>query len=295
MRRIVLDLEFHGKGFHGWQRQGPDRSVQTVVESAVAELVGHEVSAQSSGRTDRGVHALAMPAHVDLDTRLGVLELMPALNHRLPRDVAIRRVRETDPRFHCRFDARSKLYRYSILRHRARSPLLGDRAHQVTRPLNLEAMADAAARLQGRHDFKSFQTNPQRPEPAGDLPETTADTVGPAAVASGATEPPPWRRPRPQGTVRTITSVRLTEDGDLLLIDVEGDGFLRGMVRSVAGTLVQVGLGRQSPSWVSELIDARDRREAGANLPPHGLCLIRVDYPAEPFDGRESTDALKLA
>lgn len=284
MRRVVLDIEFHGKGFFGWQRQGPDRSVQAVVEQAVADLVGHEVSVQSSGRTDRGVHALAMPAHVDIESRLSPGELMPALNHRLPHDVAIRRVREVDPRFHCRFDAVSKLYRYTILRHRARSPLLADRAHQIPRPLDVEAMARAGGCLTGKHDFASFQTNPQRPEmDEEDLPETTADTVGPAAVGSGATEPPPWRKPRPKGTVRTVRSVSLKESGELLLIDVEGDGFLRGMVRALAGTLVEVGLGKQEPQWVNELIDVKDRREAGANLPPHGLTLVRVDYPPEPF------------
>lgn len=295
MRRVVLDIEFHGKGFYGWQRQGPDRSVQGTVEAAVADLVRHTVSVQSSGRTDRGVHALAMPAHVDVDTRLSPGELMPALNHRLFHDVAVRRVRDVDPRFHARFDARMKLYRYTLLRHRARSPLLRDRAHLVPRKLDLQAMNAAAAILTGEHDFASFQTNPDRdPIPEEDLPETTADTMGPAAVASGATEPPPWRKPRPKGTVRLVNAITLEEDGDLLHIHVEGDGFLRGMVRALAGTLVDVGLGKQPVEWAAGLIDARDRREAGANLPPHALTLVRVDYPPEPFEGYESTDGLAL-
>ena len=295
MRRIVLDIEFHGKGFYGWQRQGPDRSVQGTVEEAVADLVGHAVSVQSSGRTDRGVHALAMPAHVDIDSRLSPAELMPALNHRLPEDVSVRRVREVDPRFHARFDALNKLYRYTLLRHRARSPLLGDRAHLVPRKLDLEAMAKAAALLVGKHDFASFQTNPDRElPPEEDLPATTADTVGPAAIASGATEPPPWRKPRPKGTVRTVSTIDLQEEGSLLHILVEGDGFLRGMVRALAGTLVDVGLGKQTVEWAGGLIGAKDRREAGANLPPHALTLIRVNYPAEPFEGRDSTDGLNL-
>lgn len=295
MRRIVLDLEYHGKGFVGWQRQGPDRSVQGTVEAAVADLVSHLVSVQSSGRTDRGVHALAMPAHVDVETRLAAREIMPALNHRLPHDVAVRRVREVDPRFHCRFDAISKLYRYTLLRSRTRSPLLGDRAHQVPRALDLAAMREAAAMLVGSHDFASFQTNPDVDRPdEDDLPETTADTIGPAAVASGHFEPPPWRKPRPKGTVRNISRVELMEQDELLLLEVEGNGFLRGMVRALAGTLVEVGLGKQKPDWVQGLIDVKDRREAGANLPPHALTLVHVDYPTEPFEGRDSTDSLAL-
>ncbi|MEZ5991451.1 MAG: tRNA pseudouridine synthase A [Planctomycetota bacterium] len=294
MRRIVLDIEFHGKGFYGWQRQGPDRSVQATVEAAVADLTGHLVSVQSSGRTDRGVHALAMPAHVDVESRLSPREFMPALNHRLPRDVAVRRVRGVDPRFHARFDAIGKLYRYTILRNRARSPLLGDRAHQVPRALDVSAMQAAGNVLVGCHDFASFQTNPDRDPPDDELPETTADRIGPAAVQHGDFTPPPWRKPRPKGTIRNISGVQLTEQGDLLLIDVKGDGFLRGMVRALAGSLIEVGLGKQPVDWVRELIEVKDRKAAGANLPPHGLTLVGVEYPAEPFAGFESTDDLAL-
>jgi tRNA pseudouridine38-40 synthase len=296
MRRIVLELEYHGKGFVGWQRQGPDRSVQGTVEAAIADLTGHIVSVQSAGRTDRGVHALAMPAHADVETRLAPREIMPALNHRLPHDVSVRRVRNVDPRFHSRFDAVGKLYRYSMLRSRARSPLLGDRVHQVPRELDVAAMRQAAEALVGKHDFASFQTNPDPSTGSGqvspasdeDLPETTADRFSPS------TEPPPWRKPRPKGTVRTISRVGLIDDGELLHLEVEGDGFLRGMVRALAGTLVEVGLRKQTPAWVGGLIDAKDRREAGANLPPHALTLVRVDYPAEPFTGQDSTDDLAL-
>jgi tRNA pseudouridine38-40 synthase len=293
MRRIVLELEYHGKGFVGWQRQGPDRSVQGTVEAAVGDLCGHIVSVQSSGRTDRGVHALAMPAHVDVETRLAPREIMPALNHRLPHDVAVRRVRDVDPRFHARFDAVSKLYRYTLLRNRARSPLLGDRAHQVPRELDLAAMREAAALLIGAHDFASFRTNPDEIVPRGG-PPITADNVGPAAVESGAKDPPPWRKPRPSGTVRVISRADLVEDGDLLHIEVEGNGFLRGMVRALAGTLVDVGLGKEPPGWISTLLREPDRRSAGANLPPHALALVRVEYPPEPFAGRDSTDDLAL-
>ncbi len=287
MRRIVLIVEYHGKEFFGWQRQGADRTVQSVLEQAVADLVGHAVSVQAAGRTDRGVHARAMPAHVDIDSRLGPRELAMAINARLPLDVAVRATREADPRFHARFDALTKHYRYSILPSRTRSPLLQDHRYLAPRALDLRAMRTAAALLTGTHDFASFRTES---DDGPSEPGITADTVGPAAVEHGDFTPPPWRKPRPHGSVRTLTRCELAERGELLHLEVEGDGFLRGMVRALAGTLVQVGLGRKSPDWAAGLLEARDRREAGANLPPHGLCLIGVKYPEEPFYGLPAWD-----
>jgi tRNA pseudouridine38-40 synthase len=290
MRRIVLIVQYHGRDFFGWQRQGPDRSVQAAVEAAVADLVGHPVSVQAAGRTDRGVHAEAMPAHVDVDSRLPPRELLMAINVRLPQDVSVQTVREADPRFHARFDALRKHYRYTLLQSRARSPLLGDRTHLAPRELDVSAMRTGAGMLVGTYDFASFQTNPDEPE-QHEAPEVSSDTIGPAAVMHGDFTPPPWRKSRPQGTVRTITRCEVVEDGSLLYIDVVGDGFLRGMVRAVAGSLVEVGLGKQAPAWIASLLDAKDRRAAGANLPPHGLTLKSVDYPPEPFAGRPSWDA----
>jgi tRNA pseudouridine38-40 synthase len=287
MRRVVLTLEYHGKGFYGWQRQGPDRSVQAVVEQAVADLVRHPVSVQAAGRTDRGVHARAMPAHVDVDSRLTPRELLMAINARLPGDVSVQAVQEADPRFHARFDALSKLYRYTFLRARARSPLLQDRAHLLPRPVNLAAMRDAATRLVGTHDFVAFQTNPDELEPGpGNGAPHTVDTIGPAAVKHADFTPPPWRTAKPVGTVRTLSRFELIERGPLLRLEVEGNGFLRGMVRALAGSLLEVGLGKQPPEWMDKLLAARDRKQAGANLPPHGLTLISVSYPAEPFAAR---------
>lgn len=292
MRRILLEVEYHGQAFFGWQRQGPARSVQATLEAAIADLVGHAVQVHGAGRTDRGVHALAMPAHVDVDSRLRCDELVMALNARLPADCAVRTARETDPRFHARFDARSKLYRYRFFLSRARSPMLADRACQVPRKLDIDAMAEAAALLVGTHDFLSFRTNPEeQPEVSAaatdeDGSDTTADLHGPAAIAHGDFKPPPWRKPRPVGTTRTLFDAGLTLRSGVLNLDVRGDGFLRGMVRAIAGTLLEVGLGKQQPTWVTGLLDARDRREAGPNLPPHGLTLVSVDYPPDPFAER---------
>ncbi len=281
MRRILLILEFHGAAFFGWQRQGVSRSVQATVEEAVRDLVRHDVSVQSSGRTDRGVHALAMPAHVDVETRLDAESIMMALNARLPDDCKVRRVREVDPRFHARFDAVSKLYRYSLLQSRAPSPLLADRAHHFPRKLNLAAMREAALMLVGEHDFAAFRVNPDEGE-VSDETGVTADAFGPAAHLP----PPPWRKPRPVGTVRNLKQLRVRQSGRIVQIEAEANGFLRGMVRALAGTLTQVGLGKQPPSWARQVLRSRDRREAGANLPAHGLTLVKVTYPPQAFINR---------
>lgn len=288
MRRIVLDIQYHGQGFFGWQRQGDDRTVQSTVEAAVRDLVSHDVSVQGAGRTDRGVHAFAMPAHVDVDSRLTPREFMLALNHRLDDDLCVRRVREVDPRFHARFDVVSKHYRYTILNAQARSSILGDRSAQIPRPLDVAPMRVAGGILSGIHDFGAFQTNPDRDLPTEGTTEKTVDTVGPAAVALGGHDAPSWRKKRPQGTVRDC-AIEIARDDELVVIDVRGSGFLRGMVRALAGTLVEIGLGKQPPKWAREVLESRDRREAGANLPAHGLALVSVSYPEEPFRNRRST------
>ena len=291
MRRILLEIEYHGQAFFGWQRQGPSRSVQATLETAIADLVQHEVAVHGAGRTDRGVHAMAMPAHVDIDSRLRCQELVMAINARLPQDCAMRTARQVDPRFHARFDALRKLYRYRFYLSRARSPLLADRACLVPRTIDIAAMQQAAALLLGTHDFLSFRTSPEHDlaaPPGADLEnesDVTADLHGPAAVAHGDFTPPPWRKPRPQGTTRTLFDVTLRTRNGVLNLDVHGDGFLRGMVRAIAGSLLEVGLGKQPPGWIGTLLKARDRRMAGANLPPHGLTLVSVDYPSEPLAG----------
>ena len=289
MRRIVLEVEYHGQAFFGWQRQGKRRSVQGVLEAAIADLAGERADVHGAGRTDRGVHALAMPCHVDLESRLTCAEIMMALNARLPADCAVRRARQADSRFHARFDARSKLYRYRLVTGRARSPMLADRACHAPRMLDLRAMQEAVALLAGTHDFASFRTNPDDEAGDDDGPEITADQYGPAALAGGDDKPPPWRKPRPRGTVRTILRASVARRGRMIGIYVRGDGFLRGMVRAIAGSLLEVGLRKQPPAWIAHLLSARDRREAGANLPPHGLTLVRVDYPSEPFSGLDSS------
>lgn len=245
MRTILLILEYDGSDFAGWQLQPNGRSVQAVVESALAELLGEAVRVHSAGRTDAGVHARAMPAHFVTTRDLPLHAFRDGLNRFLPDDVAVREVHQMPDGFHSRFVTSSKWYRYTIDRVRVRSPLQRRTTWQLPWQLNLEAMREAAACLVGEHDFRSFRV-------------------------SGCSA---------RTTVRNIHSVDLVEEGSLLHVDVRGSGFLRNMVRMVVGTLVQVGQGKRPPADIAGMLRCEPGIRCGLNAPPQGLCLMAVDYP----------------
>jgi tRNA pseudouridine38-40 synthase len=191
------------------------------------------------------VHAEGQVASVDLETALGAERLARALNGVLPADLAVVAAEEVDARFDARRSARSKLYRYRIWNGASPSPLRAAWTHRAFTPLDLDSMRQAAARLLGRHDFRAFQA-------AGSAPGPTLRTLTRAEV-EGET----------RGEVR---------------IWVEGDAFLRHMVRILAGTLVEVGIGRRDPDGIPALLAGRERSRAGPTAPARGLCLVRVDY-----------------
>jgi tRNA pseudouridine38-40 synthase len=246
MPTFRLTLEYDGSEFAGWQSQAQgERTVQATLAAALAEIAGAPVRVTGAGRTDAGVHAEGQVAAATLETRLDAETLQRALNAHLPRDLAVVACATVREAFDPRRDAVGKLYRYGVWNGRAASPLRRRRFHHVPAPLDVAAMQGAAAHLLGRHDFASFQ-----------------------AAGSSVTD-----------TVRTLHRVEVAgAAGEEVILSLEGDGFLRHMVRNVVGTLLEIGAGRRPPGSLTALLAARDRTQAGPTAPARGLTLVRVDY-----------------
>jgi len=250
MRRFRVTLEYDGKEFQGWQIQPQGRSVQGVVEDALAEVTCERVRIHAAGRTDAGVHARGQVAHLDSATRLPALDLRKALNAVLPVDVAAREVQVVHPEFDARRDTLSKRYVYRILHRPSPGPLRRARCWHIRGPLALEAMAEASDALKGTHDFAAFRGAPGGPPPDED-------------------------------TRRTLDVLRVALRTDELEIMAEARSFLRYMVRNLVGTLVEVGQGRLSPQQVAEALASRQRALTGPTAPAHGLCLEEIRYPED--------------
>ncbi|GGM98467.1 tRNA pseudouridine synthase A [Thermus composti] len=247
MRRILVLVEYDGTGFKGLQRQGPGlRTVQGELEKALPGI-GALPKAVAAGRTDAGVHALAMPFHFDLESAIPVARIPEALNRLLPEDLKVVRALEVVPDFHARKDALWRAYRYRILLRPHPSPLLRHRAFWVGRPLDLKAMEEALSLLPGRHNFLGFAT---------------------AEVREGLRELYEARLEAVEG-----------EAGLEVHLYFRGQSFLRGQVRGMVGTLLEVGLKKRPPESLLEILRTGDRRLAGPTAPPQGLYFLEAAYP----------------
>ena len=245
MRHIRLLLEYDGTDLCGWQRQPNGPTVQQHVEEALAKLLAHEVTIVGASRTDAGVHARGQVASFRTERPIPLVGIRRGLNTLLPDAIAVRDAAEASDEFHPRFSATGKHYRYSILARADRSPRLRARAWHVAERLALPAMQQAADALVGEHDFSAFR----------------------AAGCTAAT------------AMRRVDAIAITRtEPDVLDIDVRGNAFLRQMVRIIAGTLVEVGLGKRTPAEVAEILASRDRTRAGQTAPAHGLELVAVRY-----------------
>lgn len=245
MRNVRLVLAYDGSDFHGWQTQPAVRTVQETLEAAIAAITREErVRVNASGRTDAGVHALGQVVNFYTTTRIAPPALMRAINSQLPADVSVRAADDVPQAFDANRDARRKLYRYVINDGPDPNLFVRRYAHQVRYRLDAAAMARAATVLVGRHDFHSFETD--------------------------------W--PNRLTSIRTITHLSVNRAADFVWIDVEADGFLYNMVRSITGTLMNVGRGYWPEERVAEILHAEDRREAGPTAPAEGLFLMRVTY-----------------
>jgi tRNA pseudouridine38-40 synthase len=246
--KFKLVIAYDGTAYEGWQVQKTGTGVQQKVEEALAKLYPSKPRLHSSSRTDTGVHALGMVAHFEApaeECKMSARKLTLALNAWLPEDVRVRSAVRAPEKFHARFDAKGKQYRYFVWNHTAMNPLIRGTAWHVPRPLDLPAMRAAAPLFVGKHDFKSFAAS---------------------------------RNYEMESTVRTVTRCDFKRNGPLLTFTIEGDGFLYKMCRGIVGTIVQVGLGKFLASEIKQMLAQKDRRVAGMTAPAHGLVLWKVYY-----------------
>lgn len=244
MNRWRIDVEYDGTDLVGWQLQAAGRSVQGELEAAIERLFGERVRVSGSGRTDAGVHAEQQVASFTALGERSERAVRDGLNAYLPPDIAVIAAQRVPDDFDPRRSARVKRYRYQWLDRPTRSPLLRNRAWQVRRRLDVAAMHAAAGQLVGTHDFAAFR----------------------AEGCSAAT------------TVRTMQAARVDRDGDLVCFRIDGNGFLRHMVRILAGSLVAIGEGTRDAAWLSRALVSADRDAAGRTAPAHGLTLEWVAY-----------------
>jgi tRNA pseudouridine38-40 synthase len=244
-RSVYLKVAYDGTAYAGWQIQARDPTIQGRLMEAVAEMEGQPTKVYGAGRTDAGVHARGQGASFLTHSTIPTRGYLLGLNALLPDDIAVLEVAELGADFHARFSAQGKHYRYSIWNAPTRQPLITRFAWHRFKPLDDEAMARAGRHLEGEHDFDAFR--------AADCERENA--------------------------VRRLWRVEVTRHANLVWIDVEGTAFLKQMVRNIAGSLVEVGLGKKPPDWIAEVLASGDRRRAGPTAPPQGLCLERVYYP----------------
>ena len=267
MPHFKVTIAYDGGAFVGWQRQAAGTSVQGLLEDALRVLDEGDVAVAGAGRTDAGVHALGQVASFTLRRVIAGDALRRALNSRLPDEVRVVSAEEVPASFHARFSARTKTYRYRIWNADLLNPFEREYAWHVREALAVDAMQAAARTLVGRHDFASFQAA------AGGRRSTERDVCSSRVFAlddSGG------------------ASLR-SSPACLITYEITGNGFLRHMVRAIAGSLVDVGSGRRSPEWLSGVVASRDRTQAGPTAPAHGLFLVRVDYDQPPLTDAEPT------
>ncbi len=250
--KFKLIIAYDGTNYSGWQIQKIGLGVQQKVEEALVKIFPNVKRIHSSSRTDTGVHALGMVAHVEipkLEFKMAVNKLALAINAHLPPDIRVMAATRCTGKFHARFDAKGKQYRYFIWNHFAMNPLLRQQAWHVGLQLDLKAMRAAAKFFLGKNDFKSL---------AG------------------------TRSYEMESTVRTLSRCEIRKSGELLTVMIEGDGFLYKMCRGIVGTLVQVGQGKIAASEIPKILASKDRRVAGMTAPAHGLVLWKVFYGNKP-------------
>jgi tRNA pseudouridine38-40 synthase len=244
VKRIAIGIQYDGAPWQGWQTQPHGLTVQDALQAAIRKFALQDIPVQCAGRTDTGVHAIAQVAHFDTDVARTMQSWVRGVNNFLPPSIAVRWAQEVEPDFHARFSAIGRTYHYYLYNHPVRSPLLQGRAGWAFRPLDAARMQDAAQHLVGRHDFSAFR-----------------------AAQCQASSP-----------VRSMQSVQVERNGDLLRFTLTANAFLHHMVRNIVGSLIAVGSGAQPVSWIADLLASADRTLAAPTFMPDGLYLANIDY-----------------
>ncbi|MBP3463939.1 MAG: tRNA pseudouridine(38-40) synthase TruA [Clostridia bacterium] len=244
MRNIKLIIEYDGKGFNGWQKQPNKLNIQGEIEKAIQEITGEEVDLIASGRTDAGVHSIGQTANFKTNSKIPIEKFSKAINSRLKKSIVIKSAEEVDEKFHSRYSVKSKTYRYIINNSENGTAIYRGLEYHVPMKLDYEKMNKALKYFIGEHDFKGFK-------------------------ASGTSS---------KSSIRTIFNGEVKKEGERIIIEITGNGFLYNMVRIIAGTLVDVGIGKIKPEEIPDIIESKDRKKAGKTLPPQGLYLLKVEY-----------------
>lgn len=243
MHRYFLDIAYNGTAYHGWQIQENAHTVQAELQKCLSTVLRTDVEIMGSGRTDTGVHATHQIAHFDLTEALNDEQLVYKLNSFLPKDISIQSIRKVNEEAHTRFDATERSYQYFI--HPAKSPFLENLSYYYPKVVDLTLMNEAAEKLLGEQNFESFSKV-----------KTEVNTF-----------------------ICTIKEARWEKQNDSIVFHVTANRFLRGMVRALVGTLLDVGLGKLTVTDFVKIIESKDRKKAGRAVPAHGLYLTRVVYP----------------
>ena len=246
LNNIKLTLEYDGTNYYGWQKQKGFKTIQGEIEEAIELVTKEHCEVIGSSRTDAGVHARGFVANFKTNSKVPPERFREALNVKLPNDIVVIKSEKVEDDFHARYCAKGKTYEYYILNDQVPSALIRNQVYHYKYDLDIEAMKEAARRIEGTHDFKCF-------------------------CASGSTV---------KDTVRTVYSIEVHEQDDIVYLDVCGNGFLYNMVRIIAGTLIDVGRHRLTAQTIEEMLEKRDRTLGGPTAPPEGLTLLEVYYDA---------------
>ena len=244
IRNIKLTIEYDGKDFNGWQKQPNKLNIQGNIEDAIQKVTGEKVELYASGRTDAGVHALGQVANFKTETNIPIEKIATAINSQLKTSIRVQKAEEVDERFHSRYNAKQKTYRYIINNSKCGTAIYRNLEYCFPIELDVEKMKEATKYFEGEHDFKAFKSS---------------GTSG-------------------KNSVRTIYKAIVKKEGERIIIELTGNGFLYNMVRIISGTLLEVGMGKIAPDEIENIIESKDRQKAGKTLPAHGLYLVKVLY-----------------